>query len=155
MRKNKKTVHQANGKTVTTEERSSHILPHKASDVKRAILDQIRENHNGYEVVEKVQELYPRFDRPLESKVERDYGIELQNDAMNLLIHTFLPDLEEDIRRHRQGGHKLTKRISARLPDKMYSELHALIKRKGYSSMQAWLTAVVTWYLKEDKNDVA
>ena len=127
------------------------ILPKRASDVKRAILDQIREKHHGYEVVEEVQKLYPRFDRPLESKVERDYGVELQNDAMNLLIHTFLPELEESIKRHRNGRHKLTKRISARLPDKMYDELLKMIRKKGYSSMQAWLTAVVTWYLKEEK----
>lgn len=99
------------------------------------------------DMVETVQELYPKYDRYTQSKCEGEYGIELKRDAMQHLMETFAADELEAKARSRHGKHRLTCRITARLEDDEYADLLRYIREDGFDTVQDWLTDTVRQYL--------
>lgn len=103
------------------------------------------------EIVDFVREIYPKYDKMLQSKCEHGdtYGIALRTDAMDALIKKYAPEQLEAIKRKRRGGHRLTKKITCRLEDDEYEKLIKYTHEDGFDQMQAWLTWVVRNYLKK------
>lgn len=101
-------------------------------------------------MVEVVKRGFPRFTRSLLSNCEHEneYGVELKNDALDALISEIAPELLEAVRRRRQGGHKLTRRIACRLKDEEYDALLNFIREDGFDTMNDWLVKTVRRYLK-------
>ena len=132
---------------------SKTIVPRNASEIKKNFLNELRETIRANDVVSVVCEAFPGYDKFLERKVENGdyYGIELRCEAIDALVKAFCPEKAEEVKRQRNGRHRFSKRISARLPDEMFHKLTSQIKREGFSSMQSWLIHIVTEYLKEAK----
>ena len=114
----------------------------------------------GKDIVEVVQRLYPSFDKTMLSKCERGdkYGIVLRRNAMNALIREFAPETIPAVKKRRDGHHRLTSKIMARLEKSDYSELQQCLKANGIDTVQAWLTEMVKSYInttneKEQNND--
>ncbi len=101
------------------------------------------------DMVAVVQELYPKYDKTVQSKCENGeaYGIALQPDALQALYEHFAPDVLEARARSRHGKHRLTCKIMARLETDVYEALQLLIKADGYNTVQDWLTDVVQCYI--------
>lgn len=108
------------------------------------------------EMVAVVRELYPKYDKTMQSKCERgaEYGVDLRPDAMDALYTAFAPELLGQRRRRKNSGHRLTCRISARLADGEYGLLQQHIRADGYATMQDWLTDIVRAYLAEKEGNV-
>lgn len=106
------------------------------------------------DMVEVVRELYPKFDKTVQSKCENGdaYGILLRPDAMDALYRRFAPDILEGRRLARRERHRLTCRISARLENADYAALQQHLKADGYATMQDLLTDLVRRYLKEKED---
>ncbi len=102
------------------------------------------------EMVSVVQELYPKYDKTMQSKCERgsEYGVDLRPDAMAALYQRFDPGGLEARRRKKNSGHRLTCRISCRLEDEDYRALQQHIQADGYQTMQNWLTDMVRQYIE-------
>ena len=101
------------------------------------------------EMVEVVKEIYPKYDKTMQSKCERgdEYGIQLRHDAMNALYERFDPEQLTKSKKKKGDGHIYTCRISCRLPDADYLLLQMYAKSDGYLTMQDWLTDQVQNYL--------
>lgn len=99
------------------------------------------------EMVTVVQDIYPKYDKTMQSKCERgnEYGIQLRKDAMEALYARFDP--ERLTKKKKGDGHKYTYRISCRLPDDEYTELQQLIKADGFNTIQDWLSQYVHQYI--------
>lgn len=118
------------------------------------------QNIPAADMVAVVKELYPRFDKPLLSKVQRPelYGVDLRQDALNALREKYSTsavatdaDASPEAAPSRSTAHddhRLKCRIMCRLEDDEYLELLRHIKQDGYHTMQAWLQAMVRRYLK-------
>ena len=106
------------------------------------------------DMVEVVRELYPKFDKTVQSKCENGdaYGILLRPDAMDALYRRFAPDILEGRRLARRERHRLTCRISARLENADYAALQQHLKADGYATMQDLLTDLVRRYLMEKED---
>ena len=106
------------------------------------------------DMVEVVRELYPKFDKTVQSKCENGdaYGILLRPDAMDAVYRRFAPDILEGRRLARRERHRLTCRISARLENADYAALQQHLKADGYATMQDLLTDLVRRYLKEKED---
>ena len=98
------------------------------------------------EMVEVVRDIYPKYDKTLQSKCERgdEYGIQIKTRAMDALYTRFDP---EKLTKKKKDGHKYTCRISCRLPDDQYLLLQKYTQVDGYKTMQDWLTSQVKKYL--------
>jgi len=90
------------------------------------------------DMVEVVRELYPKFDKTVQSKCENGdaYGILLRPDAMDALYRRFAPDILEGRRLARRERHRLTCRISARLENADYAALQQHLKADGYATIK-------------------
>lgn len=99
------------------------------------------------EMVSVVKEIYPKYDKTMQSKCERgnEYGIQIRQDALEALYTKFDPGRLE---KKKDDGHKLKCRISCRLPDEVYAELQQFIKEDGYKTTQDWLTYIVKKYIE-------
>ena len=143
-----------NGKTAHTDVCTSvSIIPKNSTKIKDEFIKYLRaKGIQSKDMVAVVSGTYTKYDKYLQSKVENgeSYGVELRNDAIDALLAVFAPEKAAEVKRKRGGGHKLQKTIFARLPDKMYEQLHATIKAKGFSSVQSWLTYIVTVYLQKE-----
>lgn len=98
------------------------------------------------DMVAVVQELYPKYDKTVQSKCENGdvYGVSLRPDAMEALYTRFAPELlSKPLKRRRADNRRLTCRISARLEKADYEALQQLIRANGYATMQDWLTDTV------------
>lgn len=106
---------------------------------------------SGKEMVEVVQESYPKFDKTLLSKCENGdaYGIDLRKNAVDALYERFDPD-RLTRRKRKQDGHRLTCRISCRLENEDYEKLKLLVTRAGYRTMQELLTSLVLDYIRRE-----
>lgn len=108
------------------------------------------------EMVKVVRERYPKYDKTLQSKCERDeYGVELRTDALEDLRRVFggADGLPKKASKH--GKHKLTNRIYARLTKSDFERLQLQMRQDGYATVQDWVTAMVKRYLWEvDHNGV-
>ncbi|MCF8017797.1 MAG: hypothetical protein K9L62_00230 [Vallitaleaceae bacterium] len=100
------------------------------------------------EMVSVVREIYPKYDKTMQSKCERgyEYGIQIRKDAMDALYTQFDPERLK-VKKKKGDGHKYTCRISCRLPDEHYLLLQKHVKADGYQTMQDWLTDQVQKYL--------
>lgn len=113
----------------------------------------ISRNIPAKDIVEVVKRIYPKFDKTQLSKCESDeYGSELPEDAMQAIYSAFAPELLTPQKRRRSGRNRLTRRISARLPDDAYALLQQRIRADGYDTIQGWLSDIVSDYLKEGSN---
>ncbi len=103
------------------------------------------------EMVAVVQELYPKYDKTMQSKCERsaEYGVDLRPDAMEALYRRFDPAALEARKQKKNSGHRLTCRVSCRLEGEDYRALQQHIQGDGYKTMQEWLTDMVRAYLRE------
>lgn len=100
-----------------------------------------------------VRQLYPKYDKTMQSKCERgdEYGIRIREDALEALYATFAPERLEQKQVKRSSGHKLKCRISCRLPDEVHEELLEFIKADGFKTMQDWLTDTVEKYIRRKR----
>lgn len=119
-------------------------------------LKQLREDktpQENAEMVALIKKSYPGFDKPLLSKCSNSerYGVELVPEAMKILLKRFGQEQPTEKPQKQQAGerHRLTCRISARLPDADYQALQRQLKADGYKTMQAWLADVVRQCLKQ------
>lgn len=101
------------------------------------------------EMVAVVKELYPKYDKTMQSKCERgsEYGVDLRPDAMEALYRRFDPAALAARRRKKDSGHRLTCRISCRLEDEDYRALQQHIQADGYQTMQDWIANMVRQYI--------
>ena len=99
------------------------------------------------DLVEVVRELYPKYDKTVQSKCENTeaYGTVLAANAMKLLRERF----GRPVKTSRHGKHRYTRRITCRLPDAEYAALQQRMVADGYSTAQALLTELVRRYLAE------
>ena len=100
------------------------------------------------DMVAVVQELYPKYDKTMQSKCENgdDYGISLRPDAMKALYEKFAPGGTKASRR-KKDRHRLTGRITCRLEDADMEALQQRMKADGYATAQELMTALVRQYL--------
>lgn len=100
------------------------------------------------DIVSVVQDIYPKYDKTMQSKCEREseYGVQLKQDAMDTLLMKFAPDLLTA--KKKNDGHRLTCRISCRLEDEEYEALKKYVEAEGFDTMQAWLTHRVRQYIR-------
>lgn len=103
------------------------------------------------DMVEVVKDIYPKYDKTMQSKCERgdEYGIQIRHDAMDALYARFDPQRLDKLKKKKEDGHKYTCRISCRLEDAQYSLLLQFIKEEGFRTMQDWLATMVRQYLAE------
>ena len=87
--------------------------------------------HNipGNDLVHTVQKISPRFGKSELSKAENSesYGIEISADALKALWLFYAPEEYEKMKRQKDG-HRLTKRLSCRVDDKLYDLVQKYIK---------------------------
>ena len=104
------------------------------------------------EMVAVVQELYPKYDKTMQSKCEHgeEYGVLLRPDALTALYRRFAPEVLEARKRSRHGKHRLTCRITARLEDALFAALQQRMQADGYQTFQELLTALVLRYVEGD-----
>ena len=120
--------------------------------------DELRDLRRGKkipakEIVAAVQKKYPGFDKTVLSKVDNGnrYGVTLRRDVVDALIGEFAPEAREAVKWRRDGRHRLTHRIQARLEENVYSELQQALRRDGWETTQDWLTDMVKTYLQNEK----
>lgn len=101
------------------------------------------------DMVAVVQQLYPKYDKTVQSKCENGdaYGVSLRPDALAALYDHFAPELAQARKAAKKDAHRLTCRISARLETAEYEALQRLIEEDGYATMQDWLAATVRSYI--------
>lgn len=101
------------------------------------------------QMVEVVRELYPKYDKTIQSKCERagEYGISIQPDAMAALMEKFAPDEVEARKRSRHGKHRLTCKITCRMEDELYGLLQQQAKADGYDTMQDCIADLIKTYV--------
>ena len=106
------------------------------------------------QMVDKVREIYPKYDKPLQSKCEASdvYGVELRRDALKALYMEFDPEGWEKRQRH-IDGHRLTCRISCRLDDSTYKRLLHQLRQDGFATVQDWLADHVMAYINARSDD--
>lgn len=115
------------------------------------------------QMVAVVQRLYPKYDKPLQSKCEHgdEYGIDLRRDALDALKAEFTPGTEQietetagqnertQDKLRRTENRRLPCRIYGRLSKTAYTELQQAIRADGYVTIQAWMENAVERYLAE------
>lgn len=101
------------------------------------------------DMVAVVQELYPKYDKTMQSKCENgdDYGVSLRSDAMKALYAKFAPNGTKASRR-KKDRHRLAGRISCRLENADMEALQRRMEADGYSTAQELLTILVRRYLQ-------
>lgn len=117
------------------------------------------------QMVAVVQRLYPKYDKPLQSKCEHgdEYGIDLRRDALDAIKAEFTPGTEQietetagqnertQNKPRRTENRRLPCRIYGRLSKTVYAELQQAIRADGYATIQDWLASAVQRYLLERK----
>lgn len=100
------------------------------------------------DMVAVVQELYPKYDKTVQSKCENGdaYGVTIRADALTALYAKFAPELLEARKAPKKEQHRLTCRISGRLENEEYEALQHNMAADGYGTFQDWITAMVHEY---------
>lgn len=100
------------------------------------------------EIVDTVREIYPKYDKPLQSKCEASdvYGVELRRDALKALYMKFDPEGWKK-RQKASDGHRFTCRIACRLDDETYKRLLGQIRQDGFKTVQDWMKDQVLAYI--------
>lgn len=145
-----KTTKTGPSETQEDKKSSDDIIPHKAEKIKSFSLKDFRCDNNLSikSVVKAVRVIYPKYDKSLQVKCEHgeEYGIELRADAVEALLEKFTPEELEKERKRKNGGHRLTCRISCRLEDGEFAKLIQNIKADGFITMQDFLTSIIREY---------
>lgn len=99
------------------------------------------------QVVDVVSEQYLGYDKYLNSKVENPekYGVRLVNDAETMLEQAFLKTVPVA---RKPDKRRLPQRIQCRLSKTQYERLQHALKRDGYDTVQAGITAMINRYLE-------
>ena len=120
------------------------VSPNIKNPLKRL---RIEKNLSPSQIIDKVQEQYPRFDISLYARCEVTelYGIELCGDAMQTLTETFAP---EPLNTPKGDGHLLPCRVSCRLSAEEHAKLCEVMKAKGYDTMQAFIGVLLRGVVK-------
>lgn len=94
------------------------------------------------DMVSVLRDYYPGYDKSLQSKVENPdkYGVRLLEEAEGLLLGEFA---QKPSAPPRPSGHKLHRRVQARLTEHDYGLLQLLKERYGYPTMQITLTTLI------------
>lgn len=139
-----------------------------------AIVNELRQiridNHlPAKEMVEVVKQLFPKYDKTLQSKCERgdEYGILIQPAALDALRKAY-STTQNQVQSQavdevalkaampkKASGHRFTCRISARLPDATWERLQHYAAADGYGTMQDWILAQVTAYIMQKQREDA
>lgn len=156
MSQQKNELPHANGNAAQADGHTSvSTITKNSTKIKDEIIRFLREEKGipAKDLVDVINETYVKYDKYLQSKVEKGdlYGIELRTDAIDALLRRFAPEKLAEVRHKRGGRHKLSKSIYGRLPDKMYEELWDAIQKRGFTSMQSWLTYIVVHYLAQER----
>lgn len=134
---------------------TSSIVSHNSEDVKTEPLRELRISKaiSANEMVEVVRELFPKYDKTLQSKCERssEYGVRIRPEAMDALVAKYAPEQLEEIKRKRRGGHYLKCRVTCRLEDAEYAEFVKLVHEDGFDTIQAWLAFDIRKHLTARK----
>ena len=119
-------------------------------------LRELRERRNipRAEIINFVQRYSPKFDKAMLSKCENSerYGATISRFLMNAIIAEFAPDELPEIKKQRDGRHRLTRRIQCRLEETDYHALRSRIAADGYKTTQDWLTDTVRRYLENERS---
>jgi len=130
---------------------TNHIISNPCGSGKPNALRALRLSKGipAKEMVDVVQTLYPKYDKTIQSKCENpEYGVHLNQDAMDALQQRFDPD---GIIRRKSDRHRRTCRISCRLEDEVYAQLQQRIRDDGFPDVQSWLERLLTTYLRFSK----
>lgn len=138
------------------------IIAHKSEKVKDNPLRDLRVSKNipANDMVDTVRALFPKYDKPLQSKCEHgdEYGVNLKPKAMDALLAKYAPELLAKEKHRRDGCHRLKCKVSCRLEDDEYAKLIKFIKAEGFDTMQSWLAFKIRRYLMaqegKEKNNV-
>lgn len=146
MENKKKAASGSSGVAANVNEVHGIIVPKGNGIVKREILKKSLEKAPAKDLVTAVQTVYPKYDKTLQSKVTSgEYGIEWTDKAAQAVAELVLNGAQK-----KKDTHRYSKRISARLPDKMHARLLRVIGERGFESVQSWLIYIVTDYLRKD-----
>ena len=90
-------------------------------------------------LVRTVREMYPRYDKYLQSKCERteEYGVTLCKEAMDSLIAAHAPQLAKNATK--TGNRTRPCRVTCRLTQADYGLLQQLIQARGFGTMQEYV----------------
>lgn len=104
------------------------------------------------DIVEVMQEHYPKYDKHLHSKVERpeEYGIRLVNDAERLIEEAYASTSPKSRKR---DCRKLPQRVQCRISKADYERLQQALKRKGYETIQAGLRDLIIMFLEGEESN--
>lgn len=134
---------------------TSSIVSQNSEDVKTEPLRKLRISKAipAMEMVEVVREIFPKYDKTLQSKCERssEYGVRIRPEAMDALVAKYAPEELEEIKRKRRGGHYLKCRVTCRLEDAEYAEFVKVVHEDGFDTIQAWLAFHIRRHLAERK----
>ena len=90
-------------------------------------------------LVRTVREMYPRYDKYLQSKCERteEYGVTLCKEALDTLIAAYAPGMDRKPPRTENRARPC--RVYCRLAEADYGQLQLLIQAKGFGTMQEYM----------------
>ena len=107
------------------------------------------------DMVAKVQDLYPKYDKYMQSKAENSdmYGVEICADALRLLWKEYDPEGYEQYRR-KKDGHKLQNRVQCCLDDETFKRLIAKSRADGFKTVNDCLVDLIKAYTANSDWDV-
>lgn len=107
------------------------------------------------DMVDVVRTLYPKYDKPLQSKCEAPdvYGVELRRDARKALYMKYDPEGWAKYKR-RIDGHKLQNRVQCRLDDETFRRFVAKYRADGFKTAQDCLVDLIKAYTVQSDWDV-
>lgn len=90
-------------------------------------------------LVRTVREMYPRYDKYLQSKCERteEYGVSLCKEALDTLIAAYAPEM--DRKAPRAENRVRPCRVVCRLTEADYGLLQQLIQARGFGTVQEYM----------------
>lgn len=104
------------------------------------------------EMVEVAREQYPKYDKYLQSKLEKphEYGIRPLLALESAWEAAFTSTTPNCIKR---DNRKLKARIQCRMTEREFEQLRRKFRLNGFDTMQDGLKHIINKYLEESKND--
>ena len=102
------------------------------------------------DIVDIVKQVYPKYDKSLQSKVERPdaYGIKLLGSAEKLVMDTLATKPHAP---RRADKHRLSHSARCRISKTKLGRLQQAFKRDGYDTVQSGMTWLIDNYLLRRK----
>lgn len=133
--------------------KSKASIAQDPEDVKAILLKNLRTSKNipAKEMVKVVRQVFPKYDKTLQSKCERsaEYGVGIRTKALDAILEKYAPELLAKEKHRRDGGHKLKCRVMCRLPESTYIRLLERIKEDGFKTVQEWLSCKIVEYITD------